>query len=40
MEAPAVAEEEGEGPADLVAALEESMRKVKGEPMNRTIRRT
>jgi DNA end-binding protein Ku len=29
VEAPAVAEEEGEGPADLVAALEESMRKVK-----------
>jgi DNA end-binding protein Ku len=27
--APAVEEEEGEGPADLVAALEESMRKVK-----------
>jgi DNA end-binding protein Ku len=27
--APAAAEEEGEGPADLVAALEESMRKVK-----------
>ncbi len=30
VEAPAVEEEEGEGPADLVAALEESMRKVKG----------
>jgi DNA end-binding protein Ku len=30
VEAPAAAEEEGEGPADLVAALEESMRKVKG----------
>ncbi len=29
VEAPAVGEEEGEGPADLVAALEESMRKVK-----------
>jgi DNA end-binding protein Ku len=29
VEAPAVKEEEGEGPADLVAALEESMRKVK-----------
>jgi len=29
VEAPALAEEEGEGPADLVAALEESMRKVK-----------
>jgi DNA end-binding protein Ku len=29
VEAPAAAEEEGEGPADLVAALEESMRKVK-----------
>ena len=29
VEAPTVAEEEGEGPADLVAALEESMRKVK-----------
>jgi len=29
VEAPATAEEEGEGPADLVAALEESMRKVK-----------
>jgi DNA end-binding protein Ku len=29
VEAPAVAEEEGEGPADLVTALEESMRKVK-----------
>jgi DNA end-binding protein Ku len=29
VEAPAVEEEEGEGPADLVAALEESMRKVK-----------
>lgn len=29
VEAPAIAEEEGEGPADLVAALEESMRKVK-----------
>ncbi len=29
VEAPAVDEEEGEGPADLVAALEESMRKVK-----------
>ena len=29
VEAPAVSEEEGEGPADLVAALEESMRKVK-----------
>ena len=27
--APAIEEEEGEGPADLVAALEESMRKVK-----------
>jgi len=30
VEAPVAAEEEGEGPADLVAALEESMRKVKG----------
>lgn len=29
VEAPAVAEEEGGGPADLVAALEESMRQVK-----------
>lgn len=29
VEAPEVEEEEGEGPADLVAALEESMRKVK-----------
>jgi DNA end-binding protein Ku len=29
VEAPAVEEEEAEGPADLVAALEESMRKVK-----------
>ena len=29
VEAPAVEEEEGEGPDDLVAALEESMRKVK-----------
>jgi DNA end-binding protein Ku len=29
VEAPAIEEEEGEGPADLVAALEESMRKVK-----------
>jgi len=29
VEAPAAAEEEGEGPADLVAALEESMRKVR-----------
>jgi len=29
VEAPATGEEEGEGPADLVAALEESMRKVK-----------
>ena len=29
VQAPAVAEEEGDGPADLVAALEESMRKVK-----------
>jgi DNA end-binding protein Ku len=29
VSAPAAAEEEGEGPADLVAALEESMRKVK-----------
>ena len=29
VEAPAVEEEGGEGPADLVAALEESMRKVK-----------
>jgi len=29
VEAPAAAEEEGEGPPDLVAALEESMRKVK-----------
>jgi DNA end-binding protein Ku len=29
VEAPAVEEAEGEGPADLVAALEESMRKVK-----------
>ncbi len=28
--APAAEDEEGEGPADLVAALEESMRKVKG----------
>jgi len=30
VETPAVEEEAGEGPADLVAALEESMRKVKG----------
>jgi len=30
VEAPVVEEEEGEGPANLVAALEESMRKVKG----------
>ncbi len=30
VEAPAIREEEGDGPADLVAALEESMRKVKG----------
>jgi DNA end-binding protein Ku len=29
VEAPAVEEEEGEGPADLVAALEQSMRKLK-----------
>jgi non-homologous end joining protein Ku len=29
VEAPALPEEAGEGPADLVAALEESMRKVK-----------
>jgi hypothetical protein len=29
VEAPAVEEAEGEGPADLIAALEESMRKVK-----------
>jgi DNA end-binding protein Ku len=29
VEAPVVEDEEGEGPADLVAALEESMRKVK-----------
>ncbi len=29
VEAPAAEEEDGEGPADLVAALEESMRKVK-----------
>ena len=29
VEAPAIEEEEGEGPADLVAALEESMRKVR-----------
>jgi len=29
VEAPVVEEEEGEGPADLMAALEESMRKVK-----------
>jgi DNA end-binding protein Ku len=29
VEAPEVADEEGEGPADLVAVLEESMRKVK-----------
>jgi DNA end-binding protein Ku len=29
VEAPVVAEEEGEGPPDLVAALEESMRKLK-----------
>lgn len=29
VEAPEVGEEEGEGPADLIAALEESMRKVK-----------
>ncbi len=29
VEAPAVEEEEGEGPVDLIAALEESMRKVK-----------
>ncbi len=31
VEAPEVEEKEGEGPADLVAALEESMRKVKQE---------
>jgi DNA end-binding protein Ku len=30
VEAPVAVDEEGEGPADLVAALEESMRKVKG----------
>lgn len=30
VEAPVVEEEEGEGPPDLVAALEESMRKLKG----------
>ena len=30
VQAPVAAEDEGEGPADLVAALEESMRKVKG----------
>jgi DNA end-binding protein Ku len=30
VEAPRVEEEEGEGPPDLVAALEESMKKVKG----------
>jgi len=30
VEAPAIPEEEGEGPADLVAALEESMRQVRG----------
>ena len=29
VDAPAVGEEEGEGPADLIAALEESMREVK-----------
>jgi len=29
VEAPVLSEEEGEGPADLIAALEESMRKVK-----------
>ena len=29
MEAPEAEEEAGEGPADLVAALEESMRKMK-----------
>ncbi len=29
VEAPEVKEEEGEGPADLIAALEESMRQVK-----------
>jgi DNA end-binding protein Ku len=29
VEAPSIADEEGEGPADLVAALEQSMRKVK-----------
>jgi DNA end-binding protein Ku len=29
VEAPEVEEEEGEGPVDLIAALEESMRKVK-----------
>jgi DNA end-binding protein Ku len=29
VEAPAIEEEEGEGPPDLLAALEESMRKVK-----------
>jgi hypothetical protein len=29
VEAPEVEEEEGEGPADLIAALQESMRKVK-----------
>ena len=29
VQAPAVEEEEGEGPADLIAALEESMRQVK-----------
>ncbi|NTW58666.1 MAG: hypothetical protein HGA43_05820 [Nitrospirae bacterium] len=30
VEAPVIGKEEGEGPADLVAALEESMRNVKG----------
>lgn len=32
VEAPALEEEEGEGPADLVAALEEIMREVKNKP--------
>ena len=32
VEAPAAEDEEGEGPADLVAALEEIMREVKKKP--------
>jgi DNA end-binding protein Ku len=32
VEAPAAAQDEGEGPADLIAALEESMRQIKKQP--------